>query len=475
MSGKQRGNLSSKPTTRGARAKEEGDGGAVGGARDNSSVVDTLPVELLLHVFEHLDTKTLMVVVPGVCRRWRAVCGDTPRVCADLSFLPRSLRMAPPPGARQLRPSSPLLGLSSALSRFKYVETVLMPYGQDGIAYAIANSCPRLSVVDFTDHTSSDGNVLNFSDIGLIALAEHCPQLTCVDIRMGVFTDAALVTLTRHCPRLTSLAVGSRGGISNTGVRVISERFGPQLTSVHFSSSDLGDDAIIAVAERCPHLSVVGFPQSAITGTGLAVLAQHCPFLTSIDCARCELLTDVDIAAFLQHYPLLTRVDIADCEQLTDLAVVTLAEKCKLLAHIDVTGCGELTDKSLIALGKHCPELMTVDFSQCFLVTDVGVMAVARGCPLLTYVDFSDCPLVTDAGVIELAEHCSQLKFLFLYGCGGLTDASVDALAEHCVRLEMVNLTESPQITHVLWPVCSDEWSEARSAARGFISVMSIC
>ena len=386
MSGKQTaGKLPSKPTRCSARLKKgDDDGGA--DASGAPSVIDTLPLELLLHVFEYLDTRTLSVVVAGVCKTWRAVCGDTPRVCADLWFLARSVQIAPPP-PRQLRSSSPLLGLASALSRFKLVESVLVPYDGDGIACAIANSCPRLSVVDFTDQIFEPGCVNPWlTDIGLVALAEHCLQLTSVNVREGWFTDAALMTLTLHCPRLTSLVVGGdRGGISYTGVRAISERFGSQLTTIHFSACyNLGDDEIIAVAEHCPHLSTVGFEESAITGTGLALLAQHCPRLTSVNLSICEELTDVDVAALVWQRPLLTSVSINSCEQLTDLAVVALTEKCRQLARVHVTGCSQLTDQSLIALGKHCPVLTAVDFSHCSVVTDVGVigprLSIAHTC-----------------------------------------------------------------------------------------------
>ena len=463
----QSGNTCSRKPPRRARASVED--GAVAGAADVSSRFDALPVELLLHVFSFLDTKTLMVAVPAVCRRWREVCGHTPRVRADLSFVQQSLRRAPLP-ARLLRSSLPLHGLASALQRFKHIESVLIPSGSDAVACAAAVSCPRLSVVDFTCRLDATALSLNLTDIGLIAIAELCPLLKSIDVRQGCFTDAALAALTENCPKLTSLIVGGfGGGISNAGVRTIVQQYGSQLTSIHFENcTNLGDDAIIAIPKHCPRLIAVGFPDSAMTGAGMVALAQHYPRLTSVDFHGCYELTDADMVTFVQHCPLLTRVDISDCAQLTDRAVVTLAEKCKQLALVNAIGCTWLADNTLIALGKHCPLLTTVDFTECSLVTDSGVIALAEGCTLLTSVGVSDCRSLTDVGVIELAKHCAQLKVMTLRGCDHLTDASVVALGEHCIHLEIVDLRMCTQVALDPWPLRFDRLSYAQQAAWGY-------
>jgi hypothetical protein len=64
---------------------------SVSGGRD---LTESLPDEMLLAVFELvalLDPKAMMTVVHAVCRRWRAVCGDTPGVRLDFApwVLPR--------------------------------------------------------------------------------------------------------------------------------------------------------------------------------------------------------------------------------------------------------------------------------------------------------------------------------------------------------------------------------------------------
>jgi len=52
---------------------------------------DNLPDEIVLMIFAWIamwDCKAMLTVVPTVCRRWRALCGDTKGVRLDLTFLP---------------------------------------------------------------------------------------------------------------------------------------------------------------------------------------------------------------------------------------------------------------------------------------------------------------------------------------------------------------------------------------------------
>jgi hypothetical protein len=438
MSGKRR----AAPSAKRARGAPGEGGGGVAGEGDDCAPegvidVDTLPDELLLHVFVFLDTKSLMTAISGVCRRWRALHGDTPRVRVDLSFAPPSLLRSPP----SRRPAPPLMGLTKALARFKHVETVQAPFGQDGIACAIAKCCPRLSVVDLTEHPFDGSVTPGLTDIGAVALAEHCPRLTSVDLSRGALTDVALKAFAKHCPRVTSLAVGGfRGGLTDACVHMFLERFGPQLTTVLIANGNFDNDLVVAVANHCPLLTTFGCPEpeSPVTDAGVVALAQHCP--------------------------LLKKVNISGCLQLTDVALVTLAERCKQLTCVDASMCNLLTDDSLVALGKFCPRLVNASFTSCTL-TDFGVTALAKGCPRLTDVALSDCPRLTDAGVVELAKHCPRMKMLYLWECDELTDSSVDALVEHCKHLDMVNLQYCTQITKFLWPICIDDMSAAQKQA----------
>ena len=60
---------------------------------------EVLPDELLQLIFALVDTKTLLTTVPAVCRRWRAVCGQTRNV-HDLDFIVE-IRLSDPARAQK--------------------------------------------------------------------------------------------------------------------------------------------------------------------------------------------------------------------------------------------------------------------------------------------------------------------------------------------------------------------------------------
>lgn len=55
-----------------------------------SSPISVLPMELLVNVFGRLDTRTLTLVIPLVCRRWLSACPLVPAARLDFTFLPQA-------------------------------------------------------------------------------------------------------------------------------------------------------------------------------------------------------------------------------------------------------------------------------------------------------------------------------------------------------------------------------------------------
>jgi hypothetical protein len=57
---------------------------------------DNLPDEIVWMIFAWIamgDSQAMLTVVPAVCRRWRALCGDTKGVRLDMTFLPSRAKL----------------------------------------------------------------------------------------------------------------------------------------------------------------------------------------------------------------------------------------------------------------------------------------------------------------------------------------------------------------------------------------------
>ena len=139
----------------------------------------------------------MLTAVPFVCRRWRALCGDTKGVRLDLTFLPprAKLRSA---GLDAVVVSALVASLAALTTRFKHVvswnlKRVLPHKPGNHLVVALAEHCPQLTDVNF-----SFCNQL--TDASVVALAEHCPQLTYVDFSgCNQLTDTSVVALAKHC------------------------------------------------------------------------------------------------------------------------------------------------------------------------------------------------------------------------------------------------------------------------------------
>ena len=84
-------------------------------ADGRTSPIGTLPAELLVLVLAEVDTRTLLLVVPGVCRRWRDACPLVAGVVLDLTFLPEHAALRTERNGRTVR------WLSSIFTRFPQV------------------------------------------------------------------------------------------------------------------------------------------------------------------------------------------------------------------------------------------------------------------------------------------------------------------------------------------------------------------
>ena len=107
--------------------------------------IQRLPDELLQMIFSRLDTETLLTAVPAVCRRWRAVYGQTRNVNLNFLFVRRraAVRVDDESGARML---------CEIVKRMAHVVGLnLWGFGSlsDATVVALAEHCTRLTSVTF--------------------------------------------------------------------------------------------------------------------------------------------------------------------------------------------------------------------------------------------------------------------------------------------------------------------------------------
>jgi hypothetical protein len=337
--------------------------------RPSSCGFDALPDELVLHIFFFLNSRSLLGAAASVCRRWRALCGDTREVFLDLTFLGTRAPL-------RRRPSAAAADAIGRLARrFRHVVAAdLLGFGDD-VVTVVAGSCPQLAEFRYTRGPAM-GQPL--TDEGLVALAKHCRLLTSVICSGVEITDASLIALAQRCPLLTSVDFGESIKVTDAGVS--------------------------ALAQHCPRLTSIGMAYAELTDLGVCSLAKHCSQLREVSFPGCAFLSDDSVIALANHCPLVCKLDLSDNHDITGDAVAFLATRCPGITDVDFSRCTSLTDEAVVALAKNCPHLRNADFDFCYSLTDASVETMAS--PNLFTITFEGCDGMTDDAVRTMARRC---------------------------------------------------------------------
>jgi hypothetical protein len=176
---------------------------------------------------------------------------------------------------------------------------------------------------------------LGMSDELAQAVLKVSPKLTvlrCVE-SCGWLTDATLAVCAKQCPLVKKLTLSECPFVSNAGVRALVSSLGSNLRVVNLKHcAQLGDDALLAVAEHCPLLK--NFVCKAnMSDAAVAKLAEGCPHLAY---------------AFLYS------------PQVGDASLSALTTHCRRLKTLDVFGCPGITIEGVRALLDCLPSLETM-------------------------------------------------------------------------------------------------------------------
>jgi hypothetical protein len=168
--------------------------------------------------------------------------------------------------------------------------------------------------------------------------------VTEIDGSRSNITDADLQYVAQHCPNLTTLDLG-------------------------WCQDRITDAGVVALAQGCPQLSTLNLGDcDQITDASVIALSQWCPQLSSLDLCWLEKITDVALIALSQGSPQLSFLDLERCYMITDEGIIALAQGCPELATLSLYNCDQLTDGSIIALAG-CRKLKKLDLRY----TELGV------------------------------------------------------------------------------------------------------
>lgn len=206
------------------------------------------------------------------------------------------------------------------------------------------------------------------------------------------FDDEAMRALAERCPRLSSLILQTRKGVTDKGAGLLSGM------------------------QRLEFLSMTG---CAPLGEGMAKVLSTTMTITHLSLMDCGVSDDMIALAF-NVTSRITRLKLDRNKDITARGVEVVAERCKELSHLSLYGCTAIDDG---AIGHLCK------------VKRLGTLNV-RG-----------CHRITDAGMRMFLQGRTEPLSLCVAGCGGIGAGTVDALRQ-CEMLKSVCLSGVPGIRY---------------------------
>lgn len=252
---------------------------------------------------------------------------------------------------------------------------------------AFADGYPLLQSIDFTNFQKLP------SYSGLIAMAEKCTKLQCINIRSCALSDDIVCAFADHCPDLVRVHIGPGGSLMT--------KYSPDPPVIGYPDPSymitnvpgIGYKSIKSLALGCPKLQHVTLDIRDFDTNMMHALAVGCTDLRTFHlCDESYIQEDSMIATLLEGHPKLSKIDFkgavsgrgfstAYCLEsavcnfvITDAGLSDLSFGCSDLVSITLQKCNEVSDNGLAALSFNCPQLLhvTLNCGEVQIVTDAG-------------------------------------------------------------------------------------------------------
>jgi hypothetical protein len=219
---------------------------------------------------------------------------------------------------------------------------------------------------------------VDISDDAFAEVADKCRALEEVTLTQCDLICASLGVLGRNCPKLTKLNIHGCRDLSSEDLTSIAEHC-RQLTFLDISHCDRVDAASLAMLSNCVVLETLHLEQCfALDDDALVAITTTCVNLKVLFLLGCEALTDDSVTLIGERLPLLTDISLDGCQHITDTAARSIIIGCPLLRQLDFNSCVNLTDSSISLLDKHLPCLRQLRLAEVLNLTDASVNALLR-------------------------------------------------------------------------------------------------
>lgn len=281
---------------------------------------------------------------------------------------------------------------------------------------SISDNCPHLEEIELVNcHEITDKSLDIISTIpdsnGNESQRPVREKLRTVILNTSrTITEDGIQLLSQNCETLTKIMFASCSKLNDQALYILAS-WNKKLISITLEACyEITDNGVIEIAKNNPKLLEISLSLcDQITDTAIISLANHCPRLTSVDFAFTG-IGDNGVVAVAEKCRELVHVNLNYCENITDNAIIALANQCPKLTSIDFSNT-TINDKSVITLVDHCPKLTEVSLKNCNNITVAVLIALAKNCHNLVKINVENTK-VTYNDLIDLSKKCNKLSII---------------------------------------------------------------
>ena len=156
-------------------------------------------------------------------------------------------------------------------------------------------------------------------------------------------TDEDIIALQKLCGNSTAVSRLNLDRVDKVSFPVLDDFLAGFVSLTNLSlnyCSSFNDASLTNVASNCRNLRVVSLRSTDIGDNGLSTLAQRCSTLTNADFGECSKITDVGVEAVASGNKGLLEIRVDRCPSVTESSVLALARECRNLTVISMEATG---------------------------------------------------------------------------------------------------------------------------------------
>lgn len=370
-----------------------------------------LPDDVLVVVFQQLDIIEL-IRLRLVCRRWRLILTESPKLCAEVDLSPFNRKVD-----------------DWALAN------ILAPF--------IGNRPVKIDI----------SNCFHVTDAGFQALWRTCGKnVKCWKMRS--VWDVSATQILEMSDNAKGLEEVDWSNCRKVGDNLLARVVGwvvpePAAPRENPKSVVIANSNVRTRAQRGSQSQRPEQPAQRNEAQKPAVPAPGtvigCPSLRRLNLSYCKHITDRSMSHLAAHASnRLERLSLTRCTSITDAGFQSWSSyRFNSLTHLCLADCTYLSDNSIVALCNAAKNLTHLDLSFCCALSDTATEVVALGLPLLRELRLAFCgSAVSDASLGCIALHLNKLTGLSVRGCVRVTGVGVENVLEGCGRLEWLDVSQ---------------------------------